>query len=65
MVLLATVGLRGPDSPGWADNPPESEVQGMTGEWIFWAVTLFLNLIAIRLLVKIIIKAFTEKGVNR
>gem|GEM_PF-4277489 len=57
VVLLATVGLRGPDSPGWADNSPESEVSGMTvGEWVFWAVTMALDLVAIQLLAKLIIK---------
>jgi len=28
VVLLAAVDLRGQDSPGRADNPPESEVSG-------------------------------------
>jgi len=30
------------------------------GEWITWAITITLNLVAIKILVKIIIKALKE-----
>jgi len=32
----------------------------MTGEWVFWAVTVFLNLVAIQFLARIIIRALRE-----